>query len=274
MRKLIWPIPALVSLALVVVGCVNATGPVLLGGSGAGAAGAKGTLAVSYRPAGAGCDSCANNAPSGLTCGPDTYNARCAQNPPISVHVTFNNMVDSATALSKGIANCPTPDQYNRFKFVATTAYEHFVGTLGRNLKLTSSFRNEAVNAAVGGSSTSGHLLGEAMDMVIKDDATEAALTTALNGKYRSLTLKASQYALVDAYIKIMGNLPNGGLYHQIILETNKTGGTWIHYHCKNDGVTATAYPTNGKQTFVLFQSTGKTKTITVSADKTSVTIQ
>ena len=224
---------------------------------------------MGIRPVGAGCDGCVNNREGPLSCGPAAYNLRCRLNPDISAHVPFSGMVDSETALARDLANCPGPDQLRRFSFIATNAYEHFVTSLGLDLALESSFRNEAVNAAVGGSPDSGHLLGEAVDMVIRDDATAAALTAALNAALNaggeSLSLRAADYRLVDAFLRIMADLPNDGLFHQIILETDPLEGSWIHYHCKNDGERAKPKPENRGEVFVLSKTSGLKRRVALS---------
>ena len=84
--------------------------------------------------------------------------------PDFGPYLTFAEAIRSDTARRKGISNMPTEAQYLRMKAV----YEHIYAPLCREfgkLPVSSFFRSPMVNRAVGGSKSSQHMKGEAIDI-------------------------------------------------------------------------------------------------------------
>lgn len=84
----------------------------------------------------------------------------------VSPNITYGEAVASATAKSRGISNVPNETQWYNMKYVALHIFE--VVRLkfgGKPIKVTSFFRCLLLNQAVGGSGTSQHVCGEALDM-------------------------------------------------------------------------------------------------------------
>lgn len=90
----------------------------------------------------------------------DTYN------PMLSKHFSLSEMTRSATALRKKIDNTPDADAVEALQELCIHVLEPLRERFGV-LKITSGFRSPAVNALVGGSRTSQHLVGEAADIFV-----------------------------------------------------------------------------------------------------------
>ena len=71
----------------------------------------------------------------------------------------------SATALRKGIANKPTQQHLLNLKEVALHIFQPCREHFGKPLRVTSGYRSEELNKAIGGSRKSQHSKGEALDM-------------------------------------------------------------------------------------------------------------
>lgn len=79
-------------------------------------------------------------------------------------HFSFNELTDSENHPELVVANRVSAQVYlKQLKYVAATL-EEVRAVLGVPMKVTSGFRNPALNKAVGGSATSGHTLGLCAD--------------------------------------------------------------------------------------------------------------
>lgn len=83
----------------------------------------------------------------------------------ISKHISYNEATRSQTATRKGIDNTPNEVQLAAMKLVAEACFEPIRERFGVPLTISSFFRCEALNTAVGGSKTSQHCKGEAIDI-------------------------------------------------------------------------------------------------------------
>lgn len=85
----------------------------------------------------------------------------------LTEHFTLAELTVSSTAVRKGISNQPTDGHLPNLIKVAEAlevVREHF----GRVIKVTSGYRSEALNKAVGGSKTSAHCSGLAADFTVE----------------------------------------------------------------------------------------------------------
>lgn len=82
----------------------------------------------------------------------------------ISDHISYKEATYSPTAKAKGIKNEPSADVLKRMKLVAVNIYEKVRAALGPAY-ISSFFRCADLNVAIGGSKTSAHVNGEALDM-------------------------------------------------------------------------------------------------------------
>jgi len=81
----------------------------------------------------------------------------------LSPHFTVQEMIRSDVALRKGIYNFPSADVLENLGVLAQKL-ETVRVILGRPVYVSSGYRSEELNAAIGGSKTSAHMLGLAAD--------------------------------------------------------------------------------------------------------------
>lgn len=97
----------------------------------------------------------------------------------LSEHFTLEELTASEVALRKGIDNTPTDDIVANLTELA--GYLERVRTLlGVPMHVNSAYRSPKVNAAVGGSSTSAHMTGQAVDFVAHDFGTPQDIARAI----------------------------------------------------------------------------------------------
>ncbi|MGQ3041451.1 MAG: D-Ala-D-Ala carboxypeptidase family metallohydrolase [Brevundimonas sp.] len=84
----------------------------------------------------------------------------------LSAHFTLAEMTASATASRKGIDNTPPGPMVDQLILTADRM-EHVRSLLGGHpIRILSGYRSPAVNKAVGGSTNSAHMTGQAVDFV------------------------------------------------------------------------------------------------------------
>ena len=83
----------------------------------------------------------------------------------ISKHVSYKEGVYSTTATRKGINNTPGDDQLHFMEIIAEKVFEPLRDWVGGPIKINSFYRCPELNKAIGGSATSQHCKGQAMDI-------------------------------------------------------------------------------------------------------------
>ena len=83
----------------------------------------------------------------------------------ISKHISYKEATHSATALRRDLDNTPNEDQLKCMKEVAENLFEPLREWVGGGIKINSFFRGEPVNTAIGGSTKSQHMKGQAIDI-------------------------------------------------------------------------------------------------------------
>ena len=118
----------------------------------------------------------------------------------------YAELIASATARARGINNAPTErriwDNLERVTRVAQKARSHF----GVALNITSGFRSSALNTAVGGSTTSHHSQGHALDIQIGSRNPDGV-----------------------TIVELFTFLHEHGIYTELLLEEICMGGGWVH---------------------------------------------
>lgn len=94
----------------------------------------------------------------------------------ISKHVSYNEAIRSNTAKRKGLDNTPSTEQVGRMRLLCEKVFEPLRDAVGSPIRISSMFRGKALNRAVGGSSSSQHCKGEAMDIQGTNGVTNAEL--------------------------------------------------------------------------------------------------
>jgi len=83
----------------------------------------------------------------------------------ISNHITYEEATYSTTAKRLGIDNKPGPSALANMFLVADRVFEPVRVHFDTPIHVSSFFRSTELNKAIGGSTTSQHVLGEAMDV-------------------------------------------------------------------------------------------------------------
>lgn len=150
--------------------------------------------------------------------------------PNVSPHITHAE----ATVTSTGLANSPGPKEYEAMQRLAREIFEPLRAKFGP-IKINSFYRSLAVNKAVGGSKTSQHVKGEAIDIAAPMGA---------------------RYTNRDLFRHIRANLP----YDQLIWEHGTTmNPAWVH---------VSYVPTGRRQVMVARRDrNGKTIYLPIHAD-------
>jgi len=121
----------------------------------------------------------------------------------ISKHISFDEATKSITAIRRGIFNKPGETELANMKLVAEKCFEPLREWYGNPIKINSFYRSKALNTAVGGSSTSDHVKGMAIDLDTGNNAEN---------------------------LKLFNWLKDNVSYKQLIFEYgNKLGPDWIH---------------------------------------------
>ena len=83
----------------------------------------------------------------------------------ISDHITYAEAIHSNTAKRKNIDNTPNETQVEAMRLLAEKVFEPLREWVGGPIKVNSFFRSETLNEAIGGSGTSQHCKGQAIDI-------------------------------------------------------------------------------------------------------------
>jgi hypothetical protein len=100
----------------------------------------------------------------------------------LSKHLSLAEVTRSDSAKRKGISNQPTAEHLENFKKLAEKVFEPIRTHFGVPIHISSGYRSKELNAAIGGSLTSQHCQGEAID--IDMDGSASGVTNADVFKY------------------------------------------------------------------------------------------
>ena len=119
------------------------------------------------------------------------------------MHFTVEEMYASDTAKRLGINNIPSLQQMINLVYLCAYVLEPLRVAMGKPINISSGFRSQALNKAVGGVYNSQHLKGQAADIDIQGDM--------------AFGRKIFDY--------IRDHLP----FDQLIWEHTKSGTYWVH---------------------------------------------
>ena len=83
----------------------------------------------------------------------------------LSKNLTLSEVTKSNTAINLGIKNEPNAEQLENLKTIANEVFQKIRDHFDVPIKISSGFRSEALNKKVGGSKTSDHCKGCALDI-------------------------------------------------------------------------------------------------------------
>jgi hypothetical protein len=89
----------------------------------------------------------------------------------LSENLSLAEMVRSESAKRLGISNQPTPEHLHNMQLLAVCVFQPIRNHFKRPIHISSGYRSKELNKAVGGSNTSQHSTGQAID--IDMDGTE-----------------------------------------------------------------------------------------------------
>jgi hypothetical protein len=145
----------------------------------------------------------------------------------LSQHLSLSEVIRSESAKRNGISNMPIAQHIENFKLLAEKVFEPVRVHFGVPIHISSGYRSIELNKCIGGSLTSQHCTGEAID--IDMDGSQSGVTN----------------KMVFDYIK--DNL----VYDQII---NEFDYSWVHVsyaaNGKNRKQVLKAVRVNGKTTY------------------------
>ena len=130
----------------------------------------------------------------------------------LSKNLSLQEVVKSNTAIKYGINNNPTEEHLKNLQFLAVNGFQVIRDYFGKPIFVSSGYRSEALNERIGGSKTSQHSTGQALDLD------------------------------TDVY----GGITNGELFDfirseldfdQLIWEFgNNSNPDWVHFSMRSDG--------------------------------------
>ena len=83
----------------------------------------------------------------------------------ISEHLTLAELIRSESAKRNGITNMPPPEHIANLKLLAENIFEPIRANFRCPILISSGYRSKELNAIIGGSNTSQHSFGQAIDI-------------------------------------------------------------------------------------------------------------
>lgn len=141
----------------------------------------------------------------------------------LSEHLDLSEVTRSNEAKRKGISNMPTPEHIENFKKLAENIFEPIRKHFGVPIFVSSGYRSKELNKAIGGASSSQHLLGEAVD--IDMDGTSNGVTNKMVFDYIKENLNFDQLINEFNYSWVHVSFSSKGKQRKQILDAIKVGG-------------------------------------------------
>ena len=145
----------------------------------------------------------------------------------LSEHLDLAEVTRSETAKRKGISNEPTPEHLENFKKLAQNIFEPIRKHFGVPIHISSGYRSKALNTAIGGSLTSQHCSGEAID--IDMDGSSNGVTNKMVFEFIRANLNFDQliweFGTKDAPDWVHVSFETSGKQRKQILRAIKSGG-------------------------------------------------
>jgi hypothetical protein len=145
----------------------------------------------------------------------------------LSEHLDLTEVTRSDSAKRKGIDNTPTPEHLENFKKLAQNIFEPIRKHFGVPIHISSGYRSKALNTAIGGSLTSQHCSGEAID--IDMDGSANGVTNKMVFEFIKANLNFDQliweFGTKDAPDWVHVSYESTGKQRKQILRAIKSGG-------------------------------------------------
>jgi hypothetical protein len=145
----------------------------------------------------------------------------------LSTHLDLSEVTRSDSAKRKGISNMPTSEHLENFKKLAENIFEPIRKHFGVPIMISSGYRSKELNTAIGGSLTSQHCTGEAID--IDMDGTSNGVTNKMVFEFIKSNLNFDQliweFGTKDAPDWVHVSFESTGKQRKQILRAIKSGG-------------------------------------------------
>ena len=124
-------------------------------------------------------------------------------NTPVTMHFTIEELYASDTAKRLGIDNKTTTQKLINLVYLAAYVLEPLRVAMGRPIRISSGYRCERLNQAVGGVRNSQHMKGQAADICIEGD----------------MAFGKRIFDYIKSHLQ----------FDQLIWEHDKSGTYWVH---------------------------------------------
>lgn len=138
----------------------------------------------------------------------------------LSEHFVLSEFTRSATASRLGIDNTPSREQVANLSRLCEKVLEPLRAHVGQPITISSGYRCPMLNRAVGGSSTSQHMTGEAVDIRLPKKVWPSGQT----------------HTDKDLARKWLCWIADNCRFDQLIFETTNCLDYWIHVSLKSRG--------------------------------------
>ena len=134
------------------------------------------------------------------------------QNPLITTNFRYSELIHSNTAIRLGIKNIPNAKHKANLIESCTKLWQPARDILGKTMIITSGYRSPLLNSKVGGSDSSAHSVGCAIDFTSPSFGSSRAIANKLAKEFKAKGIK----------------------FDQIILEFPDSDNSWVHLGYKN----------------------------------------
>jgi hypothetical protein len=145
----------------------------------------------------------------------------------LSEHLDLAEVTRSTDAKRKGISNEPTAEHIENFKVLAEKIFEPIRKHFGVPIFISSGYRSSALNKAIGGASSSQHLLGQAID--IDMDASSSGVTNKMIFEYIKNNLDFDQAINEFNYSWVHVSYNPNGKQRKQVLDAKKVNGKTVY---------------------------------------------
>jgi zinc D-Ala-D-Ala carboxypeptidase len=145
----------------------------------------------------------------------------------LSAHLDLSEVTRSDSAKRKGISNMPTPEHIENFKKLAENIFEPIRKHFGVPIMISSGYRSKDLNTAIGGSLSSQHCQGEALDLDM--DGTSGGVTNKMVFDYIKANLNFDQLINEFNYSWVHVSYESTGKQRKQVLDATKVGGKTVY---------------------------------------------
>jgi hypothetical protein len=141
----------------------------------------------------------------------------------LSQHLSLSEVIRSESAKRNGISNMPIPLHIENFKLLAEKVFEPIRTHFGVPIHISSGYRSVELNKCIGGSLTSQHCTGEAID--IDMDGTPNGVTNKMVFDYIKDNLQFDQLINEFDYSWVHVSYESTGKQRKQVLDAIRVNG-------------------------------------------------